>query len=131
MKVLACQIDVPVGTTTVAARDAYVARVTALDVKLSGGDSSGDGGGSGDGSSAATDGVDLVLLPELSTLAYSRECFENIGVVAEPAEGATFHAMSALAKRHSVHIFYGFARRTDDGKFCISHAAVDASGRRK
>ncbi len=110
LRLLACQPLIP-ETRRVAARDAHVRRlVDWLDDELR----------------AAP--ADLVVLPELSTMEYSRAAFERLGELAEPLDGASFTAFSALARRHACAVCYGFARRAAEG-FYISQAVLGADGR--
>lgn len=55
--------------------------------------------------------ADLVVLPELSSIEYSRAAFERLDALAEPDDGASFRRFGPLAKRYGVSIVYGYARR--------------------
>ena len=55
--------------------------------------------------------VDLAILPELSAISYSQQTFSHLDALSEPYEGASFHAFSPIARRHSTAILYGFARQ--------------------
>ncbi|MEM7405033.1 MAG: carbon-nitrogen hydrolase family protein [Pseudomonadota bacterium] len=72
-------------------------------------------------------GTDLVVLPELATIDYSRETFAQLEQLAEPVEGPSFDRFSQLARTHRTALSYGFARRQGDG-FTIAQAVIDASG---
>ena len=109
LRLLACQIAIP-ATRDAATRDAHVQRVVRLL----------------DGQLAATP-ADLVVLPELSTLEYSRASFARLDELAEPADGASFAAFSALARRHGTAVCYGCARRGARG-FHISQAVLGRDG---
>lgn len=109
LTLLACQPLIP-ATLTAQDRDAHVARlVTWLDRELS----------------AAP--ADLVVLPELSTIDYSRDAFARLDVLAETPDGPSLAAFGALAERHGVAVSFGFARNTSDG-FRISQAVIGADG---
>ena len=109
LQVLACQIDIPT-MTCVAERDAHLERSAAL-VRAS-----------------LTDApVDLVVLPELSSLDYSRAAFENLGELAEPLEGASFQTWRLVAQAHQCHVAYGFAR-SDGARRFITIAVVGPDG---
>lgn len=110
LRILACQIDIP-PMTTAAARDAHLARV-AQEVR----------------SRLADAPADLVVLPELASIDYSREAFASLDTLAEPLEGASFATWSAIAQEFGVTIAYGFAR-TDGATNYISVAAVGPDGR--
>jgi len=71
--------------------------------------------------------IALMLLPELSTIEYSSASFEQLEELAEPLEGETFAAMSALAKRVGCAISYGFPQ-VKDGNYFISQVVVGQSG---
>lgn len=108
---LACQIAIP-PMTTPEARDAHletsVAKVAArLDVE----------GGA----------VDLVVLPELSSIDYSRVTFAELARLGEALDGPSFRAWSEVARRHRVHVVYGFARSGASG-FHICQAVVGPDG---
>ncbi|MCV0429708.1 MAG: hypothetical protein K5905_30080, partial [Roseibium sp.] len=71
LTLLACQIGIP-PTTTVAERDAHLeTSVAKIEKQL-----------------VSNDAVDLVVLPELSSMDYSREAFSNLNTLAEPLDGA-------------------------------------------
>lgn len=96
LTVLACQIDIP-QTRSAAERDAHVARLCdRLEGELAG------------------HSVDLVVLPELSTVEYSREAFERLDELAEEVDGPSGKAFARLAESSGVAVLYGFARRADD-----------------
>lgn len=59
--------------------------------------------------------VDLVVLPELSSIDYSREAFERLDVLAEEDDGPSFQTWREVAKNHQCFVLYGFARRIDNG----------------
>ncbi|WP_138473096.1 carbon-nitrogen hydrolase family protein [Poseidonocella sp. HB161398] len=110
LRILACQIDIP-PMTTAAERDAHLARVDAeIRARL------------------AAEPADLVVLPELASIDYSREAFACLGAMAEPLDGASFQVWSRLARDCGVHVAYGFAR-TDGERSYISVAAVAPDGR--
>lgn len=112
MKILAAQIHVPAIQTT-AARDAHLDRIAQLL-----------------GDALDRDRVDLVLLPELSTLDYSRASFDHLDRLAEPLDGPSFDVFSALARHHKTFIAYGFARQSDKPAAppLITHAVVGPDG---
>ncbi len=93
LSVLACQIAIP-SMTSPNERDAHLlASVEKVRAKLSGAP------------------VDLVVLPELSSIDYSRAAFAHLDELAEPLDGPSFRAWSSLAQEFGVHVCYGFARR--------------------
>lgn len=71
--------------------------------------------------------VDLVVLPELSSIDYARETFARLDQIAEPLEGASFQIWRDVAQEFGVHIAYGFARAGDGGPF-ISIGVVAPDG---
>lgn len=109
LTLLACQPLVP-ETPTAAARDAHVARlVDWLDREL------------------ADAPADLVVLPELSTIDYSRSSFARLEDLAETPGGPSFKAFAALARHRQTAVSFGFPRRTNTG-FRISQAVLGADG---
>jgi nitrilase len=109
LRLLACQPTVP-PTPDAAARDAHVARLADwLDREL------------------AAEGADLAVLPELSTIDYSRESFARLDALAETPDGPSFRAFGALARRRSVAVSFGFPRRAADG-FRICQAILGPDG---
>ncbi len=69
----------------------------------------------------------LVLLPELSTIGYSRSSFSNLAETAEHLDGPSTNAFANLARRFNCHIAFGMPRVVDDG-FRISHVIIGADG---
>lgn len=114
LTLLACQPDIP-PTPTALSRDAHVARlVRLLDREFA--------------AAPADPPVDLVVLPELATIDYSRDAFARLDDLAETPEGPSFHAFAALARRHGAAVSFGFSRRAAGG-FRISQAVIGADGR--
>ncbi|MEL7012086.1 MAG: carbon-nitrogen hydrolase family protein, partial [Pseudomonadota bacterium] len=113
LSLLACQITVPPMTTT-SGRDAHL-EVSVEKVRHA--------------LNSARAPVDLVVLPELSSLDYASETFDALDVLAEPLDGPSFNAWRALAMEARVHVCYGFARR-EGGQYYISMAVVGPDGDR-
>lgn len=111
LTLLACQLGIP-AMTTVKERDAHL---KASSEKVS------------DRLKASVKIVDLVVLPELSSIDYSRETFECLSQMAEPLDGATFEVWRKVAMDHKVHVSYGFARAGDGGPY-ICTAVVGPDG---
>lgn len=110
LTILACQIDVP-PTVSVQDRDAHLANTVAkVRARLNGSVS-----------------VDLVVLPELSSIDYSREAFAGLNELAEPVDGASFGAWRQLAQEFKIYVSYGFARNGKGGPF-ISTGVVGPDG---
>ena len=109
LSILAAQVHVP-PTPDAAARDAHVDRLTGLiDEALT------------------EERADLVVLPELSAIDYSRESFGVLGQLAEPLGGPTYSAFRPIAEEHNCHILYGFPRKADKG-YRITHALIGPDG---
>ncbi|MEV8467189.1 carbon-nitrogen hydrolase family protein [Fluviibacterium sp. DFM31] len=109
LTLLACQIDIP-PTTSAAARDRHLAQSHAkLRTRLS------------------AQHADLVVLPELSSIDYSRAAFDRLDEIAEPLDGASFRTWAALAAEFGVHVCYSFARRGATGVH-ITVAVVSPEG---
>lgn len=105
LSLLACQIDIPT-MTTAAERDAHLVRsAQKVDAQLSGAP------------------ADIVVLPELSSIEYSRAAFDCLDVLSEPLDGASFECWRAVARRHGTFVSYSFARKSGD-TFYISIAVV-------
>jgi predicted amidohydrolase len=110
LTLLACQIDIP-AMTTAAERDAHLA--TSSDKVLA----------QLDGSEKI---VDLVVLPELSSIDYSRETFAYLSDIAEPLDGASFQVWKKVATQRNVFVSYSFARAGDGGFFiCVAVVGPD------
>ncbi len=109
LNVLACQISIPPMTTAVA-RDKHVRRTAQLvDEQLN------------------QAPVDLVVLPELSSIDYSRPAFEHLDGLAEQDRGESYAVWKALAIKHSCWVVYGFANRGAGGCW-ISTAVLQPDG---
>lgn len=109
MQLLACQIEIP-ATPTAAARDAHLDQ---LERKLA--------------ARLAETPADLVVLPELSAIEYSRQSFARLDLLAEDLQGPSFERFRETAKRFDVAIVYGIPRKGDDG-YHISQVAVGPDG---
>jgi nitrilase len=107
---LACQIDIP-PTTYAAARDQHLANTAA---KV--------------GAQLAAKPADLVVLPELSSIDYSRAAFDQLDAIAEPLDGVSFQTWARIATAFDVHVVYGFARQDTSGPR-ISTAVVAPDGK--
>ena len=109
LKILACQIDVSASNTT-SERDRHLDRVAAeIRTRL------------------RKRRHDLVVLPELSSIDYSRTSFDNLDLLAEPLQGPSLERFGPLAREFGVTIVYGIPRRGVDAYY-ISQVVVDASG---
>jgi len=72
--------------------------------------------------------ADLVLLPELASIDYSRASFDRLDLLAEALDGPSFQIWSAVARDHKTHIAYSFPRRSDAG-YRITLAVIDPLGK--
>lgn len=109
LKVLACQISIP-PMTTATARDEHLQRTAQLiDKQLSHAP------------------VDLVVLPELSSIDYSRPAFEHLDGLAEPEKGSSYAIWKEVAVKHNCWVAFGFASRGEGG-YWISTAVVQPDG---
>ncbi|MCP4330192.1 MAG: carbon-nitrogen hydrolase family protein [Alphaproteobacteria bacterium] len=111
MKVLACQIEIP-EITTAAQRSSFLDDTIE---KIS--------------AKQAQEPADLVVLPELSSIEYSRRAFDNLDQLSEDLDGHSFEVFGRAARELSVAICYGIPRIGDEG-FHISQVVVDANGSR-
>lgn len=111
LRILACQIDIP-ATTSAAERDDHLVRVSErVDAMLR----------------AAP--ADLIVLPELSSVDYSRSAFERLDMLAEPLDGPSFDCWSTIARAHNCTVVYGFPRRQGDHAY-VTMAVVGPDGQR-
>ncbi len=97
LSLLACQINFP-AMITAAERDALTDRVAAaIDAEMTAGGP-----------------MDLVVLPELSTLDYARFCFQRIDEMAEPLDDSpTIDRLRELAAAHQTPVLADMARKGD------------------
>ena len=109
LSLLACQIEIPAMTTS-AERDAHLSLSAA---KVS--------------HALESTSVDLVVLPELSTIDYARETFAELGVLGETLNGPSFQVWRRVAQQYKTTIVYSFPRRSEQGMH-ISLAAVTPEG---
>jgi omega-amidase len=109
IRLLACQIEIP-AMTTAKERDLHLVASTEK-VKAALRDKS----------------ADLVVLPELSSMDYSRAAFDNLNALAEPLDGPSFQSWRQVAQDCNCHVAYSFARRDDNGTY-ISLAVVNPTG---
>lgn len=71
--------------------------------------------------------TDLVVLPELFTVGYSKDTFEKLDELAETSGGKTFEMLAETAVEKNCHICFGFPQKTGD-RFFISQAVIDNRG---
>lgn len=110
LTLLACQIHIP-ATTTSQERDVHLARSTEkVSIALT------------------ARSADLVVLPELSSIDYSRAAFSSLADIAEPLDGASFRAWRDVAVKFGVFVSYSFARKGAAGHY-ISIGVVGPDGR--
>ena len=109
MKILGCQIDIT-NVCDAPTRDRHVARVAGLI-----------------GAALAHQHADVVLLPELSSISYSRAAFGNLSELAERETGPTFEQLSAVAKQAGSYIVFGIPRRVGE-EYRISQVVIDRHG---
>jgi predicted amidohydrolase len=69
----------------------------------------------------------LVVLPELSSIDYTRKTFDKLAQLSEAHDGASFQVFSPLAREFGITIVYGYPGRSGD-KFTICQAAVGSDG---
>ena len=111
LKLLACQILVPPMTSN-SEKLAHIDRITkCIDIELQ----------------HAL--VDIIVLPELSNIDYSRPAFDNLAELAEPLDGPSFQVFAALAKRHQAAVVFGMATARD-GEYFITQVVINHKGER-
>lgn len=111
LRLLACQIDVP-PMIRARDRDVHLERTTRLVSEA-----------------LEERPADLVVLPELSSIDYSRAAFDALDDLSEPLEGPSFEAWAKVAQAHKTHVVFGFARRERGERFIsMGVAAPDGTG---
>ncbi|MBY8975258.1 carbon-nitrogen hydrolase family protein [Rhodobacteraceae bacterium NNCM2] len=109
IKILACQIDIP-RTRSAAERDAHLA---ALGEKIK--------------AHAERGQFDLIVLPELSSIEYSKEAFKRLKDLEEPLAGPSYDLFSDLARQLETAISFGFPHRAARGRH-ISQGIMGPDG---
>lgn len=109
-QILACQLTVPEDVVNARARDRHLEE-TAQKIR----------------NAAASRSPDLIVLPELSAIDYSREAFGNLGELAEQDDGPSFKVFSALARELSSPVAYGYPACEGD-RYRIRQAIAGPSG---
>ncbi len=71
--------------------------------------------------------ADMIVLPELTTIDYSRQVFEQLAGLAEPLDGPSVEQMCALALRHQTAMVFGMPRK-QGGQYFISQVIISAKG---
>lgn len=122
---LACQIDIP-PTTTVAARDSHLQRV-ASEVTRRVQQYNANIQHRAVQQSNEKRTIQLVVLPELASIDYSRAAFEQLDSLAEPLQGKSAECWTRVATECNCHVAYGFARKDDTGYY-ISVAVAGPNG---
>ena len=70
----------------------------------------------------------MVVLPELSSIDYSNESFDQLELLVEDLEGKSLIVWREIAIKFKCNVLYGFARRYNNSKY-ISTALVDPNGK--
>ena len=110
LRILAAQAMVP-ATETAQQRDAHLAQ---LRDKL--------------GARLAETPSDLVVLPELASIDYSRAAFSRLGELAEELDGPSYGTWRQLARDHGTSVAYSFPRRAEDGyRICVAAVGPDGA----
>lgn len=109
MRILACQIHIPAMST----REQQLQHIDGIIAKLH--------------QQLQQHQVDLVVLPELSTVEYSAENFQQIAEFAETLEGETITRFADLCRTYGVAICFGMPRREGDD-FYISQVVLGRKG---
>jgi nitrilase len=71
--------------------------------------------------------VDLVVLPELATIDYSRDSFDQLKQLAETLDGSSVSKMQELAQRYRSAVVFGMPR-VEQGDVYISQLIINGSG---
>ncbi len=107
--ILACQLSIPQTLTKVERQHHITKTVEKIDMSL------------------VQRSADIVVLPELSTIDYSRRAFEQLNQLAEPLDGPSMDRMCELALRHQSAIVFGMPRK-QEGRYLISQLIISANG---
>lgn len=110
ISLLACQIKIP-ETTTAVARDRHLADTAAKLRKH-----------------LTKRNTDLVVLPELSSIDYSRSAFDRLDEISEPLDGVSFQTWARIAAEFDTYVSYSFARQDKTGTY-IAVAVVTPEGK--
>ena len=110
LRLLACQARIP-DTPSAVDRDRHVASLCERIAYYLG----------------QNDTVDLIVLPELCTLHYSREVFQSLDDLAESLNGPSVERFAELARTTGAMVVFGMARRAKSG-FRISQIILSATG---
>ncbi|MEH6577190.1 MAG: carbon-nitrogen hydrolase family protein [Amphritea sp.] len=109
MRILACQIQIPAIDT----REKQLEHINTLISKLE--------------TQLVTKPVDLVVLPELSTMEYSAENFKNIDRFSEELYGETYDRFSRFCRKNNVAVCYGMPRKEGEDAY-ISQVTLGRNG---
>lgn len=71
--------------------------------------------------------ADVIVLPELSTIDYSRDSFSRLEVLAESVDGQTISVFRDLAREHGVMVVVGLPTG-NDSTYHISQVVIDDTG---
>ncbi len=109
MRILAAQIHIP----TIDTREKQLAHIKAVIDRLS--------------TQVKSNPVDLIVLPELATMEYSKENFQQIDRFSEDLYGDSYTLFSEFCKEHNVAMCYGTPRR-DGADTYISQVTIGRDG---
>ncbi len=110
IRILACQIDIP-ATTSTGDRDHHLQSAATRVINA-----------------AKQTDIQLIVLPELSSIDYSRASFEQLESLAEPLYGPSAECWRTVAMECNSHVAYSFPRITENG-YTICVAVVDPAGK--
>ena len=71
--------------------------------------------------------ADLVVLPELCTVEYSRETFQQLSELAEGLQGRSVERMRELAIKYRTSVIFGMPR-SSEGRYFISQLVIGPDG---
>jgi len=75
----------------------------------------------------AREHTDIVVLPELSSIEYSRQAFEHLAELVEPLEGPSYETWRKISREFDTYVAFSFPRRTEEGCF-ITLAVTSPDG---
>lgn len=75
----------------------------------------------------AREHTDIVVLPELSSIEYSRQAFERLDEIAEPLDGPSFESWRRISREFDTYVAFSFPRCAEEGYF-VTLAVTDPGG---
>ena len=110
-RILACQVDVPETLTAADKFEHIHGMLSRIQLRIE----------------QCRSPIDIVVLPELSTISYSREAFNVLPLLAEPLDGESVRLFANWARTNGVAVCFGMPREGPSG-YSIAQVTLDAGG---